>query len=932
MISFILYLLKMLLMLLPFLLFALLNAKTNLKKPERSRQFAMPLVALLFGIVVLIFLPRIIDLALGLLHLVVDLLTRFGNWVATIFDGKLDGVGAVIVKLAELLRNLLARADLTFWLCFLANALIMLAYVVLKKILLAIFRRTFKPGNSLYERAAGLFYDHDESIGAWYVKSHFGQGRTYLKTFYVATLVLSVVAVLVSGELYRRELLAVPFYPVFGVIIIGELYFFLDGLTRRELMQELTGEEDEAASVANYSLLRKLLRKLFGDKLAAEDTCATNALEDGQSCDELLDALEQSGEGMVEAYGRYMRMRLENGFELDRNYLNSGCELLHGKSILFNNPFYYDLIPYAFYPMNRTLLRHKKVLIVLGRHGTEDDIRTWCADGLCAVNNVPDLWSIGVLTEDPQELDIGIVTRSSVHDLKLHEANDDFFEKVEFVMLIEPSRLVTTAQIGLNSLVRHCRRDGKQLTFCSTDKNCDGLIDALSHILMSSISEVSATNRHQGVCSYMCWETDREHLQHRMLPNLSRYLGIGTELSFAALKNQVQKTAWYGGEAFPVVDMHWIVKQYYYDLLHYAELPISQKTIDERFAVSHNLWNAGIEENQYLTVEDESYNMFEVKRDFSTRATNQSFINVISPEYLLKDYMAENDSIFNADPKAIPYIVADYARTARNVVLRLCLRMSAGMVPEEELQRELMLIDADTEHPAESLWHQICAAGQPVGVTLRNKEGGELLRRVAGSKELLFGPETICCKRKFSMKSGQMENLYFISDPNFKRVLLGDLQNAGYIAEDENGARQYLGTELRGQIFQKFLPGQFFTFNGKYYEMLTVASDGQVLVRRAADHINGRPSYRQVRNYVISNAADSTTMGDCRDIAGLRVTKQYADFRVETPAYWQLDRYNDFAQGRKVTINGIPTREYFNKQIIRIDLPESAGEAVCRTL
>ena len=53
----------------------------------------------------------------------------------------------------------------------------------------------------------------------------------------IGTIVLTVVAVLISGELYRRELLAVPFYLVFGVIIVGELYFFLDGLTRRELMQ-----------------------------------------------------------------------------------------------------------------------------------------------------------------------------------------------------------------------------------------------------------------------------------------------------------------------------------------------------------------------------------------------------------------------------------------------------------------------------------------------------------------------------------------------------------------------------------------------------------------------------------------------------------------------------------------------------------------------
>ena len=218
----------------------------------------------------------------------------------------------------------------------------------------------------------------------------------------------------------------------------------------------------------------------------------------------------------------------------------------------------------------------------------------------------------------------------------------------------------------------------------------------------------------------MCWETDEEYLQHRMLPNLSRYLGTGTELSFVALKNQVAETQWYGGESFPVVDMHWIVRQYYYDLLQYAQLPVSQQSLDDHFKVSANLWNAKVGKNRYITVEDEACNMFEVKRNFSTRAENQSFINIISPEYLLKDYMAENSSIFDADPKAIPYIVADYARTRRNVVMRLCLSLCAGQMTEDVLKHELMLLDLPTEDIKQTLWEQICTVNQPVGLVERD--------------------------------------------------------------------------------------------------------------------------------------------------------------------------------------------------------------------
>ena len=403
------------------------------------------------------------------------------------------------------------------------------------------------------------------------------------------------------------------------------------------------------------------------------------------------------------------------------------------------------------------------------------------------------------------------------------------------------------------------------------------------------------------------------------------YLGMGTELSFVALKNQVSAATWYGGEAFPVTDMRWIAKQYYYDLLHYAQLPTEQEMMDRCFRVSPNLWDARVEKNQYMVVEDESFNMFEVKRDFATRIGEQGFINVITSDYLLRDYMAANEGIFNADPKAIPYIVADHARTERNVALRLCLRMSVEPVPDRELHRELMLLGADSGEPADTLWQMLCRCMQSSDVALVDDDGKPLLRLPSGGKEFLFGRRVLRSKRRFSMKTGQTETVWYIEDELFRRLVLQDLQNARYIAEDENGKPHYLGSELRGHVFQKYLPGQFFTFDGKYYEMLSVTSDGQVLLRRAADHIDGRPAYRQVRRYTLCHVCDGEDMGALRDIGGLKLRRQTADIRVETPAYWQLSRYNDFASGKHLTINGVPDRTYYRKQILRIDFPALEG-------
>ena len=920
---------------LPFLVLLLLDSKANLKKPVRSRQFLMPVAAVIGCVVTMLLVGRISEWCLDLVNRIPYLLGRAEEWLKTTaaeeagarlgadMAGRIRDLGFAVGQWGDRLDAFLRRTDVVLTALVCVNTAILAAYLVVKKILLAIMKRAFKNGSSLYELAAKLFYDYDYERDVWYLKPHFGQARTYLMTFYRAAVVIAMAAMFASVRLYQLHYLAAPFHPVFAIIMVGEIYFLLGGLTKEELEGSLGGEDEKARSMHRYVLLRQILKDLFGDKLTADDTTVTSDVMNSSTNDELLTAMARSGDTRQEAYSIYMRRRMLEGMELDQNYLSSGRDLLLGKSILFNDPFYCDLIPYAFYAMDRTLLRHKKVLVVLGRHGIEEDVITWCREGLQSISNVPDLWRVAELSRYDEMPDVGIISRSAVHDLRMHEKNHPFFEMVEFVMIIEPSKLVTTAQVGLNSVVRHCRAPKKDVTFCSVDKNCDGLVDALSHILMTNLTEVSATNHHKGTCTYMCWAPDQEYLQHRMLPNVSRYLGVGTELSFVALKNQVSRTMWYGGDAFPVADMHWIVKQYYYDLLHYANLPLHQEMIDKCFVVSQNLWNERQRKVSYLTIEDESYNLFELKRNFATRATEQSFINVISPEYLLRDYMTENDGIFNTDPKAIPYIVADYARTRRNVAFRLCLRMSSGYLREEELKRELMLVHVDTDNLLDRLWDEICTWGRHVGKVGKDESGEVVLTRFAEKRSYVFSRSVIQMKRRYSIETGRMETLYTIVGERFKRVMLNDLQNARYIAEDEDRQNHYLGTELRGHIYQKYLPGQFLTFNGKYYEMISVTPDGQVQVRRAADHIVGRPSYRQVREYVMSRAEDCPEMGACRDIGGIRVTRQYADFRVKTPAYWQMGSYNDFANARKVTINGIPEREYYNKQVLRLDFPSA---------
>ena len=890
---------------LPFLLFAVLNGKANVKKAVRCRQYLMPVVAVIYGVALMIFMDYLSALCL---QYVLDIAESFN-------ETGLQPVGDYIWELYETWGVYLEMA--------LFNTAALICFVALKVSVTSVAGRFPVRKDTLIGSFVEVFYDFDEAEQQWHIKEHFGQARTFIKTAYYSGCIISALLLLLTCYLCEEHLISEPFYPVFAIVILGEMAFFIDGLEVVEKKSDISVQSDKSRRIAMYAMLRKPLRALFGDKIAAEGTTVNVGGKTGGAVEDVLTGLEKEGGHVGRNYAAFVRKKMDAGLKPNVDYVRCGYDLSTGKSLLFNTPFYDKLNPYVFYAMNRELLTGGKILIVLGRHGTEDDLYQWCEKGMWEVSNIPNMWNIAVLSgkkHNEEDIpDIGIISRSGVHDLDIHKNNLDFLNGVSFVFVVEPSRLVTTAQIGLNLLIKCCGKK-RSITFCSVDRNCDGLVDALSHILMTNITEVSATEYPRGMSSYVYWTADSDYLQHRILPGVSRYLGIGTELSMVALKNQVKKTVWYGGEAFPVLDARWIAKQYYYDLLDYAQLPTTQETFDKCFQTSFNMCNERVCDYSFITVEDDRNNLFETRRNFATIAEEQGFVNVISPEYMLREYMASNTQLFTADAKAIPYITADYARTKRNAILSLCLLLCIDSIKEDVLNRQMIMLNINTKDPASVVWKEICTIFSNEAQPAYDKNGNPILsvKTKDGHVAHFEKDSTIRFKREYSVDSGKFESVYTIENNDFARIILDDLQNASYIAEQES-KDVYIGTELKGHVYQKYLPGQFFTLNGKYYEMIATATDNRILVRRASEHIGGRLAYRQVRNYTIHRVENSKSMGALKTVNNIDIHYQYADFSVETPGYWKLGAYNDFDNGDLVQVNGVPAREYHHKQILKFD-------------
>jgi len=864
---------KKLLAVLPFIIILLLSFRVNLSKPKRSRQFILPFLALIYCIIAMLYADKV------------------DKWIVS-------GIAWLSYFTPYIAINI------NKWLIYIFNAAIALAFLIIKGILLPVISMVWSKPGFLFNQTSGKFYEHNERMNAWVLKDEYGQAKTLWKGFYWFAVGISSILLALSQIFPQWILFRTPFYPVCGVLIMGEVLFFLSGLTFQEMVSTIAGEDDEFYRIANYGILRRIFHELYDNRILYDNTADSLF---GLTSFEMLDKLAESENTLDNVISRYFTELKESGHIIDPGFVRSSIEMVQGKSVLLNTPFYRDMTGYIVLPIVRRLMAFEKALIIVGRDSSAEDVKNWMHNGIATFCGTPELWKTEILTDKKTECDVAVLRFADVCNHNKLKENKEFLNQVGFVLLIEPSRIVSTGQIGLSLIVDQLGKGEKNTVYCSCDRNCDGLVDALSHILKVNLTEVYATVPTLANCSLMYWKAHGNFMHHKIYSNIAHYLGIGTELSSVALRNQIANTVWVSSERFPVIDMRWIAGQYYNIICNYIGYPKNQEAFAEVFKVDANLWNLGVEDNAFLTVEDEFNNLFEMTRLYSTRAKNQGFVNVISENYLLRDYMVDNAPVFTADSKVIPTITPDYTRTERNTVVSLIIRMFGGEVSETELKHKLSIAGIEFTDAYEKFSSLIPKHSHVDSVDV-----------VTLSRDEIVGDEM------------RMEKLpyYTIHNNNNKKFDLyaRNFSNAYFIIEDDKDKNYYIGAMLYGQVFQKYLPGQMLTYSGKYYQVQTITPESGVVLRRAADHITDRKCYRQRREYELSGFTPDPAMGSEHTSRGVKLRRGFCNMGVKTYGYYELTSLDNLASAHKVDLNNIPVRSYKNKAVLCLKLSDVGAD------
>ncbi len=916
------------------LLFALLvwlDGKSNLPSEERHRQWVMPLASIVFCIVIV---------------------WRYGVLYQS-FDSMYKGIVARYPWFSAIeVRHFVVCAF---------NFFALLLFVILKKIFLAVVGTTSEAGESaLFAPLYRLAYRYDRDESKWVLRMRFTELRRAVKWMHNTAVVIALALLVATLRAPESTLFMNPFYPVFVALILGEVRYFFEGLNVREYQDLIGVDPDKAEQVRDYLALQKAVADNFPDRFLESHICATPKTQTVSS-DEFVEGLKASADYEERLAGEYVgavysamlewfsstkksdeeqvkstlftEADFKDTFKIEVDQVKTMIKMLKHQNVIFSTPFFRDFREFFFFPVNRSLMQGHTVL-VLDCQGTLESVGEWVEEGLHAASSVPGLWSVGDLAKDklPNTLDVGILATHHLNDFGFLDMLRPFLKKVGFVIALHPSCMLASTQIGLSRLVNLLPAT-EEVTWAVFDMNVDGLVDSLSHAANSQFVEVMATPRPSLINCGIIWDAEGESMNARMFDDVSHYLGIGTEISAFTLRMGADHVEWVAGSTVPLRDARWIASQYHQQIDSYAEIPHSQTSLESAIEFNWSLWDTPTSQHGYYVVEDEFANLLEMQRQYSTRSGESSMVHVISGNYLLRDFMRYNSRALMSDSRAISLVVADFEQSLRNYLIELLLTLIHEEVDTGEAQGRLRVIGVDVE--LGEVFDFCCEMIDEFALIPGGRRAKSYIQTTPRE---VFDEDTL--------EVSTREFLWVSADARAELVeRTCYLRNSHYIAEDEVEKDRELGSCLFGQIQQRYLPGQFITIQGKYYEVLSVTPDSGVRLRRAGDHFERRTYYRQVKDYAIGNCREAAAtpedaqapsqvtrplddalmrrrllkMGD----SSVEIAMCVADIQVRTLGYLRMADYADVVGASFVGLedDSANTRSYTQKKALRITFP-----------
>lgn len=717
---------------------------------------------------------------------------------------------------------------------------------------------------------------------------------------------------------YISAYFRIAFFPILGILLINEVTAYLDGKIleeKREIEETEVEKIIKADKADDYRKLYDKYKEIWRNNLLASGAFESEKIE-------YADDYSDMNKNLLEV--QKIHKQLSGEYKLPPLFYKILNDMFMKKDLLIQDANYEEIAPILFNFLENSIINGKKILILIEKttYGNEEhreEVKQWFNSWFKrlykkSLRNVATFdewrdqkeWHIVIATQDEiikfQEEFIGKIKedQNELKDMVIVVMNDKTNEIAENVLSLSVLADILNAHFRLSDNAQE--EKAQYVVFANSTANLQASINnnlGLQTILYP-ISNAESKNLYA-----MFWKNDVITPYYAAL-----YDGTRDDMGTAATLSGL---AW--GENFSDINfaehMNTPYKTYQQNVQgnkqYLRDRPIDKNKLSGVYQdkIHNNVLSSLIkkDENKLIFIEDSDNNLPLALRKFNSLGKENTFVNVISSSYLLRDYFIDNIKYFYRSPVHgyTPKIEVDKYKVA--TYLKETLTNNSLEIYEDEVRRELGKINDNLGNVQEELI--------------------KLFLDVYNIDIIRTGYLTVSVENIFNFEKNEFEtkNLYKLDSNISKSNSLIWFENL----EISDSSKKIHGIITYDHLYQNYLPGQVHAFNGNPYVIGKIDIVGRKMSIDAIG-IQENETYRNKDNIKIeliknvSSPKKETTSNF--EIEKVLLNSSYA---VETSGYYAFKdeialKDNSYIFKNLSVSNHEFIREYENGRILGITI------------
>ena len=691
---------------------------------------------------------------------------------------------------------------------------------------------------------------------------------------WISAIVLLVLAFSISFEWNSSVVSIVGEYPALSFILFAEFAWFFGGDLPEKNRGWIHGQDVVLNKYVDYEQLYEEYKRLWPDRILKTDILMvdqqrqehyyyekmTGNLEVQLKINQLCERLKREGSIIRESYCRIFR------------------DIIEGKDVLIEDPFYTDLAAYLFPAIYSLLAGDRKLAVLASSRSHAEEIVTWLQKGIRHEEGVESVFIITTFhqaIEQNQSPDVVVLTPADlINPTNCHYLhNQTTGQRIDCIIVAEGERIINEHGMVVHHFMQRVKDlGGIQPQSIVLSKWQEDLEQTVRHLLSADPCDTEPILPVAKKMYYMLWKKEGDDLfQHQIMERMvHRRIEVDAVLSIPAVKYGIERMAFLNQARAPIQEGLEELKDNQEQLFSYTMHSHDVDSLFDRSVFHSNHLSVPLEDYQFAIVRDQENNVVDSLSQWLCASKEIGFIHVVSPPYLLRDYLTDCVDYYIGNNRKISPISVRVSSSKWSSAYNLLERLCTGKVSEKEVQEIL------NRHsiPYETLSEGICML---LNDTFKQKMEFKQLLDI--ESELRFNRQKI----EFE------EHVYYRLPGGLINSLL-PTWFALYEIKTQTGI--VLDSIMKGHVYQNYQVGQLCSFHGKLYKVQQIDHNrGIVELSFEVPHV--KEQYRTSRSYHLFDSIPKAQQIERMDRYTINTALYDCDVQVYSKGYFSFEQAID---------------------------------------